>query len=766
MIKTRRNKKNVKKNKHYTKKIYKTTLNLYDVTTILTKGVKTKNLVINLSDKLLHSISPDEDAFGGKILPLFEEELECNKPIMSEKNYMNITHKITDLIYEADNHTNKKVNPRTDFFAFINNNWEKQQNKTSNDAYFTKVDSFRILQDRVFSELLNLVDKHIKENPAKTKQLKNFCQSYTNMSNFSGQENANNAINLIENYINLGELEIFLAYVNNNEVLSHTCPLVWTIIPDFYNSKKFSCLIDFTSLTLSNYDDYFVYDWDTPEILNKKKKDLEMYKNYINDVFSTYLGKNHSYNIDDVLECEKDIIIAANCNSIKPNNSKDPESFKPYKVTIEESKQLGFDWVKFCKAMGFKKIPPYYYTSSVNYIKCIMTNLRENWKGKWKAYWVYIYLATIQRYSSSHAIFHDFVKTYLQGQTKSMPPKKRLIFGLILGWNKLLTELYILSEPKRNRIEYVRNMSIDLKQIFISMVKMNTWLDPKTKKQALEKLEKLKIVFGSPEKILDYQELKYSSTNAYANLVELTSYRTQVWINLIDQPVISLSMVDWKNLSLIDTQAYIVNAFYTPNRNDIFIPYAYLQKPFINITERSREYNLAFIGYTLGHEMSHSLDKSGSQYDSEGNLRDWWSQKDKAIFKKKNDVIVKYYEAAALRDGIKFDANPSVGEDLADLVGTILVVTYLRNLQEFNKIQLLVRNYSFKELFTYLAIQARQSINKKAIQYTLDTNPHPLEKYRVNCVLGRLYTFQKLYGVKKGDPMWIKPDGFWGADSN
>lgn len=750
------------KKKHLTRKKRKNIKsNLFNVTETYTKGVKTANLVKKLNEPVLYAISPDEGALAGNLMPLFEKELECNKPITNKKTYIDITKDITSLIVKA-NDKNEKINPRVDFYSFVNSRWEEQQTISQKETYFTKVDSFRVLQDRVYDDLINLVFKYIKENPTKTKQLKNFCDAYINVEKYTGHDNAINAINKIEEYIKIGNLDLFLAYINNNEIISYMCPLVWSIIPDFNNSKIFSCLIDFPSLTLSNYDDYFIYEWDSPKTLKKKNDNLFFFKKYINDVFSFYLGKNHGYNIENVLECEKDIITAANCNSIKSNNeSDDPDIFIPYKITIEESKKLGFNWVEFCKAMGFKKIPPYYYTSSINYIKCIMTNLQENWKGKWKEYWIFLYLNTIIRYSSGHSIFHNFKSKYIKGQAGSMPVKKRLIFGLMLGWNKLLTELYILSESKRIRIQYVKNMSIDLKEIFISMIKLNTWLEPKTKKAAIEKLEKLKIIFGSPEYILDYQELNYSNKNAYANLLELTSYRTQVWMDLIDKPVISLSMVDWKNLSLIDTQAYIVNAFYTPNRNDIFIPYAYLQKPFINITERGREYNLAFIGYTLGHEMSHCLDKTGSQYDADGNLRDWWSPKDKALFKRKNDAIVKYYEKAALRDSIKFDANPSVGEDLADLVGTVLVITYLRNFQEFHKVQLLIRNYSFKELFTYLAIQARQSINKRAIQYDLDTNPHPLEKYRVNCVLGRQYLFQKIYGIKKGDPMWINPSGFW-----
>ena len=73
-------------------------------------------------------------------------------------------------------------------------------------------------------------------------------------------------------------------------------------------------------------------------------------------------------------------------------------------------------------------------------------------------------------------------------------------------------------------------------------------------------------------------------------------------------------------MKMIGKQSYIVNAYYTPTENSIYIPLAYLQKPFIDLEERGIEYNLAHIGYTLGHEMSHCLDDLGSKYDEKGNL--------------------------------------------------------------------------------------------------------------------------------------------------
>ena len=215
-------------------------------------------------------------------------------------------------------------------------------------------------------------------------------------------------------------------------------------------------------------------------------------------------------------------------------------------------------------------------------------------------------------------------------------------------------------------------------------------------------------------------------------------------------------MVDWAAtpFKLTGYQTYIVNAFYTPTMNSIYIPYAYLQKPFIDLEERGIEYNLVHIGYTLGHEMSHCLDSTGSKYDYKGNLYDWWTKNDKVQYKHILDNIIKQYEAFALKDGIKFDAEPSIGEDVADISGLAICEEYLKDFQDNNDYIVPIRALSFEMFYVYFAVNQRQHIYKSALRAQLLTNPHPLDKYRTNVPLSRLEIFRNIYNVDKGDGMY------------
>jgi predicted metalloendopeptidase len=139
-----------------------------------------------------------------------------------------------------------------------------------------------------------------------------------------------------------------------------------------------------------------------------------------------------------------------------------------------------------------------------------------------------------------------------------------------------------------------------------------------------------------------------------------------------------------------------------------------------------------------------------------------WSNKDAEIFRKKQKDIIKQYEVFASYDGIKYDAEASIGEDLADISGLAICEEYLRDFQDKNQDIVPVRNLSFQAFYVNFAMEQRQKIYKGAIKSQIKTNPHPPDKYRVNVPLSRLELFRNLYNIKKGDKMyWWNTDTIW-----
>jgi putative endopeptidase len=382
----------------------------------------------------------------------------------------------------------------------------------------------------------------------------------------------------------------------------------------------------------------------------------------------------------------------------------------------------------------------------------------DNWDSeKWRTYWIYIFLVKIARMTRDwETVNFDFFGSYERGQeaiNKSDAVSASLYMSI--PFNTFLTSQYVANYETPENVKYVETMCNDLKIVFTRIMKRNKWLSPATKKYALLKLKHMKFLIAKPDILREDPLLDYGAS-LIENMDKIHAWRHKKFLELEGKPIVDIPIMDWTQypVKMIGTQSYIVNASYTPAKNSIYINLGYMQKPFIDLDERGIEYNLAHIGFTIGHEMGHGFDDWGSQYDYKGNLHTWWTENDKKHYKKIQDDVIKQYEEFAARDGINFDASIGVGEDLADIVGLSVCDEYLRDYQNNNEDIIPIQNLSFEAFYTYFAIQQRQQVNKKALAAQLKTNPHPLDKYRCNVPLSRSQIYRALYNIKKGDGMW------------
>ena len=172
--------------------------------------------------------------------------------------------------------------------------------------------------------------------------------------------------------------------------------------------------------------------------------------------------------------------------------------------------------------------------------------------------------------------------------------------------------------------------------------------------------------------------------------------------------------------------------------------------------ERGIEYNLAHIGTTIAHELSHCLDDMGAKYDYNGKLYNWWTDSDKKHFKSIQTEVTSQYEEFAKRDGIKYDASIGIGENMADISALAICDEYLRDFQEKQHTIPAIKSLSYEAFYTYYAFQMKSKLDKKALSAQLKTNPHALDKYRVNIPLSGSQIYRALFNIKKGDGMWWK----------
>lgn len=653
-----------------------------------------------------------------------------------------------------------KVKPNDDYYSYINDRWLSEIELTEEQKYIVQVDDFRIIQHKVYVELIQIIEEYISNPSTKnSKKAKCIKTAYTSFLKYNTIAQTRATAKQVLDFMNImfkdnENIWQMLALINSSEIISWGSPFVWSLNPDEKNPKIYKCYLEPPQLSLIDIDVYFDDDTDTPKDKKYKSNYRQNFFKYLKKLFNIAFGENHGFNIKDIFDTEIEILNAMICQLIKV---KDTDNYN--EITKEEAiKDFGFNWDNFCHHLGFKHVPNNFVTSNVNYLLCGTKLLKEKWNTpKWKTYWIYLYIRQQCRWNEEGWLnYFDFEGKFVRGQETEVTLNIRPVFSMGFLFNTFLTNQYIEKYNNLEGINYVKTIAEDLKTVFIRIIKRNSWMQEKTKQKALDKLKKFKLTVGSPELLREDPLLDYTDNEPWENLFKMSRWRLQMAINLVGKSVIDIPVIDWSQapLKFVGTQAYVVNASYTPSKNGIYIPLGYIQKPFVDLDERGLEYNLSRIGFTIAHEMSHALDDWGSKYDENGVLNDWWTLKDKHMFEKIQEDVVKQYEKFASYDGIKFDVIPTLGEDLADIAGVAICQEYLRDFQLKNQDILPIQSISFEAFFIYFAVQYRQKISKKAILAQLKTNPHPLDKYRCNVPLSRTKVFRAIYNVKKGDKMW------------
>ena len=707
-----------------------------------------------------------------------ENQITCFKSYNTHDQIEPDIEKQVNYLYETHNHKKydlnlikifhtpyapSKITPRSDYYTYINYSWlsgeAKELQKTN--KFYTQIDSFRMVQERVYYEIIDIVKNFIHvDKGRKAQEIKDVYTSFLNLNEKIAEKHMKETVITIDKFIQKNDLILFLAYINNNEVVSWACPIVWKMTSDEKNSKVYRNYINEPQLSVYDYDIYIEHTEEDQNTKHYKKLFKKKFLKFINTVFNNCLGEKHGLNAQHVWDVEYDLLIAMGCQKV----SKTTDNYYNVVTKDDALSKYDFDWNYFSACLGYDKTPSFFICSNLNYLKCVMKLLKENWTTpKWRTYFIYIYLRQLIRlHKTWRNIYYDFFGKFVTGQPRVFPIELEPIFGLSICFNTFLTNEYVERNKKQQVIQYVEDMAQDLLVVFRRIVSHNTWLSPETKKYALLKLEHIKVIVGSPKILRKDPLLDYSGEDPWTNLIKISTWRKNKFLALEGKQVIDIPEVNWSTFKLEGTQAYIVNAFYTPTQNSIYVPLAYLQKPFVDLDERGIEYNLAHVGYTLAHEMSHCLDDLGSQYDYNGNLHNWWTEKDRVIFNQKVENVIKQYETFASYDGVKMDASLSTGENLADISGLAICSMYLKDFQLKKQDINPIKAISYGIFFIYFAFQARQKIYEKAVKAQLKINPHPMDKYRTNCPLARLKLFQSLYNIKKGDKMyWSSTDTIW-----
>ena len=693
-----------------------------------------------------------------------EKEEDCNEIMMPIHSFEKIYNKnelsrIASISQHerklfVDFYKNKyKIHPKNDYYNYVNSPWIEKMKLFQDKTYITKIDTFRLIQDKVFNEINDIYNNLIQTNFTK-KEIVNMKQFYTSAKKLLSKEQCKKYTNefitrldYLRNQPIKNNLWKLLAYISKNKMISGNAPISFNMSPNEKDTSNYC--VHITPITIPSFSMINMY----------MESETPTYKP-IHDKHVEYLQKGFDFAIDnntlqatDVHNVIKELLLCFSTTDTHKSN----EYNKVYKD--ESLKKYRFNFEEYCKELGFATIPDYFVSSNLDYLKNVSELMLREWKTeKWRAFWIRLFVVQIIRFTKEFKqTTDDFYLKYLKGQETDFSDEIRAIRFTLIPYNKTLSDLYIEKHTNPVLINYLNYMSVDLKKVYHKMIENNKWMEAKTKRHALLKLENLKMVVGeSPEHIND-PDLNYVNYDIWHNLQSYNEWKHNEYLLLNNQPIKSLPIINWLEhpFQFVGSQVFIVNANYTSTTNSIYVPLAYIQEPFISIkSDASLDYNLANIGFTLAHELSHAFDNVGSKYDSNGNLNEWWSISDKKKYKEIQENVKKHYEFVAKKDGITIDSELSLRENISDINAINLCVTYYIDFLNDSNINISSMREIIEDFYIYYTIQMRQHIKTKSMNYYNSVDPHPADKYRVNVPLSRNDIFIALYGIKKGDGMY------------
>jgi predicted metalloendopeptidase len=199
-----------------------------------------------------------------------------------------------------------------------------------------------------------------------------------------------------------------------------------------------------------------------------------------------------------------------------------------------------------------------------------------------------------------------------------------------------------------------------------------------------------------------------------------------------------------------------INAYYNPEMNEIVFPAAILQPPFFD-ANADDAVNYGGIGAVIGHEISHGFDDQGSQYDGDGNLRDWWTEADHKNFAAKTKMLVNQYNQFEPIPGYHVNGELTLGENIADNSGLAIAYKAYKISLKGKKAPVIDGLTGEQRLYMGWAQVWRTKMREQQQIVQVKTDPHSPGQFRANGTLRNQPGFYDAFKVKQGDKMYLAP---------
>lgn len=508
--------------------------------------------------------------------------------------------------------------------------------------------------------------------------------------------------------------------------------------PDDKKSSVNIVQLSQTGIGLPERDYYFKTDSSTLKIQNA-------YKKYLSTLFEL-TGADESTAAKNAMvtyDIEKQLASSHRTNielrDVKANYNK-------LAVADLSKKHGNLNWTVLFNDLGVK-------TDSVNvgqpaYYDKLNAMLKSVSINDWKVYLKANALTSYANYLSRPFIDASFAYTKaLTGQAVKKRRAEEMTQAVDRSLGHALAQLYVRKyfpeEAKKRMAVLVDN----LKKAFETRINNLDWMSDSTKAKAKEKLYAFSEKIGYPDKWRDYSNVEVKRDAYFENRLSAHKNDFNYGVNKVDKPV---DRTEWL------TTPPTVTAYNNPPLNEIVFPAGILQSPYFDLYADDA-LNYGGIGMVIGHEITHSFDDQGAQYDKVGNVTDWWTKDDYEKFKAKTQQVIDQYNSFTVLDSMHVKGALTVGENTADIAGVAIAYDAFKLTEQGKDTTKLDGFTPDQRFFISIARIWRVKTRDAYLRMYVNTNPHSPAKWRVNGPLMNFTPFYKAFNVQPGDKMY-KPE--------
>jgi predicted metalloendopeptidase len=339
----------------------------------------------------------------------------------------------------------------------------------------------------------------------------------------------------------------------------------------------------------------------------------------------------------------------------------------------------------------------------------------------------------------------DFYSKTLAGSEEQTPRWRRAVSSINSSIGEMLGKIYVERHFKPESKERMVEMVANLNRAYEDSIKNLGWMSDETKEKALIKLSKFTPKIGYPDKWKDYSSLELFANDLVGNIKRARTYSHNRNVDKLGKPI---DRTEW----FMAPQQ--VNAYYNPGLNEIVFPAAYLQSPNF-IPEADDAYNYGAIGVTIGHEIGHGFDDQGSKYDGDGNLRNWWTDEDRANFEIRTKGLVDQFNKFEALPGLFVNGELTLGENIGDLGGTAIALKAYRMSLEGEDAPNIDGLTGEERFFIGNAQASRLKWRDQFMELLVKSDPHSPDRFRINGVMSNMSDFYSIYDVKESDELYL-----------